>query len=94
VSNPDDRTWIALLTATAFLLSTGALWFRFRLQTSMRPWLWRHLIGNCILAIGFFTAWFLDAPLFFYALIAVCVFGMWIWGNRRLRDAVQKNKVT
>ena len=90
MDNLSDRSWIALLTVAAFLVSTAALWFRFRLQTSMRPWLLRHLIGNFILAIGFFTAWFLDAPLFYYVLIVVCVFAMWIWGNRKLRDAVQR----
>jgi hypothetical protein len=33
-----------------------------------------------------------DLPLFFYAAIVVGVIAMWIWGNRKLRDAVQKNK--
>jgi RsiW-degrading membrane proteinase PrsW (M82 family) len=92
MDNLTDRNWVALLILGVFLVSTATLWFRFRLQTSMRPWLLRHLIGNFILAIGLFTAWFLDAPFFYYLLVVMGVFAMWMWGNRKLREAVPKNR--
>jgi hydrogenase/urease accessory protein HupE len=88
----NDRSWIALLALVVLLAVTATLWVRFRRLPSMRPWLVRHVIGNFVLAIGLFVAWRYDLALFYYAAIAVSVFVMWIWGNRKLRVAVQKNK--
>ena len=88
----NDRSWIALLALVGLLVGTATLWFRLRHLPTMRPWLVRHVIGNLVLAIGFFVAWHFELALFYYAAIAVGVFVMWIWGNRKLRDAVQKNK--
>jgi len=90
MDNLTDRSWLALLILGVFLVSTVRLWFRFRLQASLRPWLLRHLIGNFILAIGLFTAWFLDAPFFYYLLVVVGVFAMWMWGNWKLGKAAPK----
>jgi hypothetical protein len=88
----NDGSWIALLSLVVLLVVTATFWFRLRHLPAMRPWLVRHLIGNFVLAIGLFIAWRHDLALFYYAAIAVSVFVMWIWGNRKLPDAVQKNK--
>jgi len=58
----------------------------------MRPWLVRHVTGNFVLAIGLVAAWSLELAVFYYFAIIVGVFVMWMWGNRKLREVVQKNR--
>jgi peptidoglycan/LPS O-acetylase OafA/YrhL len=87
-----DQTWISLLVLAMLFAGTATSWFRVRHMSSMRPWLQRHIIGNGILALGLFAAWFYDVGTFYLGLIALAVFVMWLWGNRKLREAVLRNK--
>jgi hypothetical protein len=91
MGNVSDRSWIALLTMVMLLVATATSWFRLRRLPSIRPWLIRHVIGNFVLTIGLFAAWLYDLALFYYVLIVLGVFAMWMWGSRKLRQAVQKN---
>jgi hypothetical protein len=87
-----DRSWIAILTLVLLLLSTVALWFRFRRLPSLRPWLKYHIIGNVVLAIGLFATWSFDLDPFYYWFIMFGIFAIWIWGTRKLRASLQQNK--
>jgi hypothetical protein len=87
-----DETWIGFIVLAMLFAATGRTWFRVRHIPSMRPWLKRHVIGNGVLAVGLFAVWFYDVGTFYLGLIALGVFAMWLWGNRRLREAVMKNK--
>jgi hypothetical protein len=49
-------------------------------------------LSFCLLAIGLFAAWRYDLALFYYAAIVVGIFVMRMWGNWKLRDAIEKNK--
>ena len=64
IEKVNDRSWIALLTLSILLVSTATLWFRFRHLPSTHSWLVRHVLGNCILGIGLFSAWFFDLLFF------------------------------
>lgn len=87
-----DQTWISLTILGILFVATATSWFRVRHMPSMRPWLQRHMIGNGILALGLFAAWFYDVGTFYLGLIGLAVFVMWLWGNRKLRETVVKNK--
>ena len=87
-----DQTWISLTILSMLFMATATSWFRVRHMPSMQPWLQRHMIGNGILALGLFAAWFYDVGALYLGLIAVAVFVMWLWGNRKLREEVLKNK--
>lgn len=87
-----EHSWIVLLALAIFSVSTTNLWLRLRHRPSLRPWLIRHLIGNCVLAICFVGAWFTDLDFIYYVPIVAGGFVMWIWGSRKLRQAAQENK--
>lgn len=83
---------LVLLIAAASLVSTIAIWFRFRGLALLRPWLVRHVIGNVVLALGLLLACFLNLTFFYYVPIIACIFAMWVWGTWKLRAAMQDDK--
>jgi hypothetical protein len=92
VENVSDWRLIGLLVAAASLVSTAAIWLRFRREARLRPWMIRHVIGNILLTLGLLSVWFLDLAFFYYVPIVICIFVMWVWGTWKLRDAIQINK--
>jgi hypothetical protein len=86
-----DRSWAAAAMLGILVVSAINYWLRLRRFAPLRPWILRHLIGNLILAIGVCAAWFFDLAIYYYILIAAGIFGMWIWGNRKLREVGQSH---
>ena len=84
--------WILLLLVGVSLASTAATWFRFRRVAKLRPWLLRHVVGNLLLALGLGAAVFFEVRFFYDVAIVAAIFAMWLWGNRKLREAIRNNQ--
>jgi hypothetical protein len=86
-----EQKWLAPLALVLLFFSSVILYLRSRTLSLMRPWLVRHLVGNLILAIGVVLVWSFDFPPFYYLVLGSCIFFMWIWATRKLREAIQKS---
>ena len=84
--------WILLLLVALSLVTTAAIWFRFRRLPELRPWLVRHVIGNVVLAIGLAAAVFFEVGFICDVAIIVAILGMWVSDNRKLRAAIRNTR--
>ena len=85
-----EQNWFAPLALILLFLSSLITYIRSRTVSLMRPWLVRHLIGNLVLAIGVLLVWRFDLAPLYYLALGICIFLMWTWATRKLREAIHK----